>query len=234
MPASTLQRRFTDYTAADFEQLSKTNLKGYIYITQLAVKQMLVQKTGGSVICVASAMVEYPIARVKASVAMITKGGLDAITRSLAMEYAKEGIRFNAVAPGAVDTPLQTAKSKDLLKSLSPMGMIQDVDDIVDAIIYLTEARQVTGEVLHVDAGTHNGMVNNAEDRLAAAGVELPQAVTPFGSYVPAVRTGNLVFLSGMLPTVGHEPKFVGRVGKELSTEQGRNAAYAAALIYRS
>jgi NAD(P)-dependent dehydrogenase (short-subunit alcohol dehydrogenase family) len=148
---------FPDYTVHDFELLSKTNLEGYIHITQLAVKQMLEQKTGGSVICITSAMVGHPIAGVNASVPMMTKGGLEAITRSLAMEYAKEGIRFNAVAPGVVDTPLHAKDSKELLKSLSPMGVIPGVDDIVEAIVYLTEARQVTGEVLHVDAGAHNG-----------------------------------------------------------------------------
>ena len=148
---------FTDYTVHDFELLSGTNLQGYIYITQLAVKQMLAQKTGGSVICITSAMVEHPIAGVNASVPMITKGGLEAITRSLAMEYAKEGIRFNAVAPGVVDTPMHAKDPAEYLKSLSPMGMIPDVDDIVEAIVYLTEARHVTGEVLHVDAGAHNG-----------------------------------------------------------------------------
>ena len=118
---------------------------------------MLAQETGGSVTCITSAMVEHPIAGINASVPMITKGGLEAITRSLAMEYAKEGIRFNAVAPGVVDTPMHAKDSKDFLKSLSPMGMLSDVDDIVEAIIYLTEARHVTGEVLHVDAGAHNG-----------------------------------------------------------------------------
>jgi NAD(P)-dependent dehydrogenase (short-subunit alcohol dehydrogenase family) len=148
---------FTDYTANDFERLSQTNLEGYIYITQRAVKQMLAQKTGGSVTCITSSMVENPIAGVKASVAMITKGGLEAITRSLAMEYAKEGIRFNAVAPGVVDTPMHAKDSKDVLKGLSPMGAISEISDIVDAIVYLTEARHVTGEVLHVDAGAHNG-----------------------------------------------------------------------------
>jgi NAD(P)-dependent dehydrogenase (short-subunit alcohol dehydrogenase family) len=148
---------FTDYTAQDFELLSGTNLQGYIYITQLAVKQMLEQKTGGSVTCITSAMVEHPIAGINASVPMITKGGLEAITRSLAMEYAKEGIRFNAVAPGEVDTPMHAKDSKDFLKSLSPMGLLSDVDDVVEAIVYLTEARHVTGEVLHVDAGAHNG-----------------------------------------------------------------------------
>jgi NAD(P)-dependent dehydrogenase (short-subunit alcohol dehydrogenase family) len=148
---------FTDYTPHDFELLSETNLRGYIYITQLAVKQMLAQKTGGSVICITTAMVGHPIAGVNASVAMITKGGLEAITRSLAMEYAKEGIRFNAVAPGVVDTPMHAKDSDEFLKSLSPMGVIPGVDDIVEAVVYLTEARYITGEVLHVDAGAHNG-----------------------------------------------------------------------------
>jgi NAD(P)-dependent dehydrogenase (short-subunit alcohol dehydrogenase family) len=148
---------FTDYTTRDFELLSGTNLQGFIYITQLAVKQMLAQNRGGSVTCITSAMVEHPIAGVNASLPMITKGGLEAITRSLAMEYAKEGIRFNAVAPGIVDTPMHVNDSKESLKSLSPMGAISDVGDIVEAIVYLTEARHVTGEVLHVDAGMHNG-----------------------------------------------------------------------------
>jgi NAD(P)-dependent dehydrogenase (short-subunit alcohol dehydrogenase family) len=148
---------FTDYTRDDLDRLSQTNLQGYMHITQLAVKQMLAQKTGGSVICITSIMAEHPIAGVDASVPMMTKGGLEAITRSLAMEYAKEGIRFNAVAPGAVDTPMHANDSKDALKSLSPMGIVPDVDDIVEAIVYLTEARCVTGEVLHVDGGAHNG-----------------------------------------------------------------------------
>jgi NAD(P)-dependent dehydrogenase (short-subunit alcohol dehydrogenase family) len=148
---------FTDYTEDDFERLSETNLEGYIYITQLAVKQMLAQKTGGSVTCVTSAMVEHPISGVNASLPMITKGGLEAITRSLAMEYAREGIRFNAVAPGVVDTPMHARDSKDFLKSLSPMGVFPDIEDIVEAVVYLAEARHVTGEVLRVDAGMHNG-----------------------------------------------------------------------------
>lgn len=148
---------FTDYTPDDFQRLSETNLEGYVYITQLAVKQMLVQKTGGSVTCVTSAMVHHPIAGVRASIPMITKGGLEAITLSLAMEYAKDGIRFNAVAPGEVDTSLHANDSREYLQSLSPMGEISEVQDIVDAVIYLTEARHVTGEVLHVDAGAHNG-----------------------------------------------------------------------------
>jgi NAD(P)-dependent dehydrogenase (short-subunit alcohol dehydrogenase family) len=140
---------FTEYTAQDFETLSGTNLQGYINVTQLAVKQMPMQNAGGSVTCVTSAMVEHPIAGVNASLATVTKGGLEAITRSLAMEYAKEGIRFNAVAPGVVKTPMHANDSSEYLKSRSPMGEIPDIADIVDAI--------VTGEVLHVDAGAHNG-----------------------------------------------------------------------------
>jgi len=101
--------------------------------------------------------VDHPMHGVKASVPMMTKGGLEAITRSLAMEYAKDGIRFNAVAPGVVATPMHANDPKDHMRSLSPMGTIPEVCDIVEAIVYLAEARQVTGEVLHVDAGAHNG-----------------------------------------------------------------------------
>ncbi len=150
-------KAFIDYTTRDFERLSGTNLLGYIYITQLAVKQMLQMRTGGSITCITSAMVEHPIAGVNASLPMITKGGLEAITRSLAMEYVNDRIRFNAVAPGVVNTPMHAHDSKELLKTLSPMGEISEVDDIVDAIVYLEEARHVTGEILHVDAGVHNG-----------------------------------------------------------------------------
>jgi NAD(P)-dependent dehydrogenase (short-subunit alcohol dehydrogenase family) len=87
----------------------------------------------------------------------MNSGGLEAITLSLAMEYAKDGIRFNSVAPGEVDTPMHANDSREYLQSLSPMGEISEIQDIVDAVVYLTEARHVTGEVLHVDAGAHNG-----------------------------------------------------------------------------
>ena len=150
-------KSFTDYTAEDFKALSNTNLEGFLHVTQGAVKQMLSQKSGGSVVSITASLVANPIAGVTASVPMITKGGLEAVTRSLASEYAKQHIRFNAVAPGAVDTPLHKNNPKEFLKSLSPMGTISDVSDIVDAVVYLTEARQVTGEVLHVDGGAHSG-----------------------------------------------------------------------------
>jgi NAD(P)-dependent dehydrogenase (short-subunit alcohol dehydrogenase family) len=88
---------------------------------------------------------------------MMTKGGIGAITRSLAIEYAKDGIRVNAVAPGVVDTPLNRNNPKDFLQKLSPMGSISTVQEIVNAVIFLTEAPHVTGEVLHVDGGAHTG-----------------------------------------------------------------------------
>ena len=148
---------FLEYTAEDFKALSSTNLEGFLYVTQAAVRQMLKQKSGGSVVSITAALAANPIAGVTASVPMITKGGIEAISLSLASEYAKDKIRFNAVAPGSVNTPLHKNSPKDFLRTLSPMGTISEVCDIVDAVLYLTDARQVTGEVLHVDGGAHSG-----------------------------------------------------------------------------
>jgi NAD(P)-dependent dehydrogenase (short-subunit alcohol dehydrogenase family) len=151
-----LIKPFTDFTTEDFNALISTNLLGFLYITQLAVKQMLKQKSG-SVVSITASLADQPFAGEKASVSMITKGGLNTVTRSLAIEYAKEGIRFNAVAPGVVDSPLHKNDSKDSLKNLQPMGKIVEVKDIVDAVLYLVRADQVTGEILHVDGGSHAG-----------------------------------------------------------------------------
>jgi NAD(P)-dependent dehydrogenase (short-subunit alcohol dehydrogenase family) len=150
-------KRFTEYTAAEFRSFVSTNLEGFIFITQLAVKQMLAQGAGGSITTITSSLVVNPIAGVNVSIPMITKGGLEALTLSLSSEYAKNAIRFNAVAPGIVDTPLHDNDPKDFLKTLSPMGVIADAKDIAEAVFYLTEARYVTGEVLHVDGGAHAG-----------------------------------------------------------------------------
>jgi len=150
-------RRFTDYGVDEFRKFVSTNLEGFIFITQLAVKQMLSQASGGSVTTITAALAGNPIRGVPASIPMITKGGLNAITLSLASEYAKENIRFNAVAPGVVDTPLHQNDDKSILKALNPMGVLPEARDVTDAVIYLTEARYVTGEVLHVDGGAHVG-----------------------------------------------------------------------------
>jgi NAD(P)-dependent dehydrogenase (short-subunit alcohol dehydrogenase family) len=146
---------FTDFTTEDFNALVSTNLLGFLYMTQLTVKQMLKQKSG-NVVTISASLVDQPFTGEKASVSMITKGGLNAVTRSLAIEYAKEGIRFNAVAPGVVDTPLHD-ESQDFLRTFQPMGKVVEIQDIVDAVLYLAQAGQVTGEILHVDGGAHAG-----------------------------------------------------------------------------
>lgn len=150
-------KRFTDYTLEDLRSLASVNIEGFFFISQLAIRRMIEQKSGGSIVNITSTMVDHPIAGVNAAVPMLTKGGLEAVTRSLAMEYAKQDIRVNAVAPGIVDTPMHENDPKDVLRTLQPMGQISSVKDIVDAIVYLTEAGQVTGEVLHVDGGAHVG-----------------------------------------------------------------------------
>jgi len=147
---------FTDFTTEDFNALFSTNLLGFLQITQLTVKQMLKQKSG-NVVTITASLADQPVASEKASVSMLTKGGLNAVTRSLAIEYAKDGIRFNAVAPGVVDSPMHKNDSKEFLKTFQPMGKIVEVKDIVEAVLYLAQAGQVTGEILHVDGGSHAG-----------------------------------------------------------------------------
>jgi NAD(P)-dependent dehydrogenase (short-subunit alcohol dehydrogenase family) len=149
-------KSFTEFTTDDFNALVSTNLLGFLYITQLAVKQMLKQRSG-AVVSITAALADQPIAGVNAAVPMITKGGLNAVIKSLAIEYAKEGIRFNAVAPGIVDTPMHKDDPKEFLRTLQPMGQIAGVSDVIDGVLYLAHAGQVTGEVLHVDGGSHAG-----------------------------------------------------------------------------
>jgi NAD(P)-dependent dehydrogenase (short-subunit alcohol dehydrogenase family) len=148
---------FTDYTADEFHRFVSINLGGFIFVTQLAVKQMLKQGAGGSVTSISASLADNPLSDSPASIPMITKGGLNTITRSLAIEYAKENIRFNAVAPGQVDTPLHERTPREQMRSHSPMGTISDAKDIADAVVFLAEARHITGEVLHVDGGAHIG-----------------------------------------------------------------------------
>jgi NAD(P)-dependent dehydrogenase (short-subunit alcohol dehydrogenase family) len=148
---------FTDYTTEDFKSLVSTNLEGFLHITQLSIRQMLAQKTGGSIVTITAALARNPIRGVTASVPMITKGGLETITQHLAMEYAKDGIRVNAVAPGAVYTPLHQDTPKDVMESLSPMGRPSTVKDITDTVMYLTDAATVTGDILYIDGGAHFG-----------------------------------------------------------------------------
>jgi NAD(P)-dependent dehydrogenase (short-subunit alcohol dehydrogenase family) len=148
---------FVDYTIEDYRRLAATNLEGFLHLTQRVVRQMLAQKRGGSIVSITTPMVDHPIAGVNASVAMLTKGGIEAMSKNIAMEYAKDKIRVNTVAPGVVDTPLHKDNPRDFLNTLSPMHGISSVQDIVDAVLFLTEAPRITGEVLHVDGGAHLG-----------------------------------------------------------------------------
>jgi NAD(P)-dependent dehydrogenase (short-subunit alcohol dehydrogenase family) len=150
----------TDYTADDSHSLVATNLEGFLYLTPLAVGRMLAQRTGGSVVTITAALARNPVRGVPAAVPKITKGGLETVTRHLAMEYAGDGIRVNAVAPGVVDTPLHRGTPREVMEGLSPMGRPSAVREVADAVVYLTEAATVTGHVLYVDGGAHLGAGN--------------------------------------------------------------------------
>ena len=143
-----LTKPFTDFTTEDFDALVSTNLLGFFYITQRTVKEMLRQKSG-CVVSITAALADRPIAGENGSISMITKGGLNSATQNLAIEYAKDGIRFNAVAPGVVDTPMHRNDPKD--STLQPSMKKATVKDIVDAVLYLVQADHVSGEILHVD-----------------------------------------------------------------------------------
>lgn len=143
-----LSKAFLDFTIEDFDALISTNLLGFFYITQRTVKEMLKQKSG-CVVSITAALADRPIAGVNGSISMITKGGLNSATMNLAIEYAKDGIRFNAVAPGVVDTAMPRNPSND---SASQPGMkMASVMDIADAVLYLAQAGHVSGEILCVD-----------------------------------------------------------------------------------
>ncbi len=143
-----LTRPFTEFTTEDFDALVSTNLLGFFLITQCAVKEMLKQKSG-CVVSISAALADRPIAGENGSISMMTKGGLNSATQNLAVEYAKDGIRFNAVAPGVVDTPMHSNDTKD--PTLQPVMKEATVKDIVDAVLYLVKAGHVNGEILHVD-----------------------------------------------------------------------------------
>ncbi len=151
-----IPKPFTDYTTEDFERLVSTNLTGFLYVTQEAVRQMKRQRAG-HVVNITTTLADQPIAGVPASIPVLTKGGLNAVTAALAIEYAGEGIRFNAIGAGIIDTPMHKPETHGFLKTLHPIQRIGRVSEIVDAVLYLTDATFVTGEVLHVDGGAHAG-----------------------------------------------------------------------------
>jgi NAD(P)-dependent dehydrogenase (short-subunit alcohol dehydrogenase family) len=151
-----LPKPFTDYTTEDFNALVSTILAGFFYVSQGAIRQMLQQKSG-HVVNVSTTLVDQPIAGAPCALQLLTKGGLHAVTRALAIEYAEQGIRVNTLALGVIKTPMHSVESYEALKALSPSKRLGEIDEIVDAVMYLNDASFVTGEVLHIDGGAHAG-----------------------------------------------------------------------------
>jgi NAD(P)-dependent dehydrogenase (short-subunit alcohol dehydrogenase family) len=147
---------FTDYTLDDYRAITAVNLDGFFNITQLAIPQMVAQG-GGHVVNISTSLVDHADAARPSALPALTKGGLVAVTRSLAIEYASRGVRVNAVSLGVIKTPAHDPASYDGLAGLHPLGRVGEVDDVVDAILYLERASFVTGETLHVDGGQAAG-----------------------------------------------------------------------------
>lgn len=168
-----ISKPFTEYTAADFTRKTSVNLAGFFYVTQCAVRQMLKQTGGGPalgqsrghvapqgrghVVQITTTLVGQPVKGVPSALASLTKGGLDAVTRSLAIEYADQGIRFNAVAPGVIKTPMNPPETHAFLAGLHPLGRMGETSEVVDAVLFLESAGFITGETLHVDGGAQAG-----------------------------------------------------------------------------
>jgi NAD(P)-dependent dehydrogenase (short-subunit alcohol dehydrogenase family) len=151
-----IPKPFVDYTAEDFAAKVSLNLAGFFYASQSAVRQML-QQGSGHIVNMTTTLVQQPVKGVPSALASLTKGGLDAVTRSLAIEYADRGIRVNAVAPGIIKTPMHAPETHAFLTGLHPLGRMGEIDEIVEAVLYLESAKFITGETLHVDGGAHAG-----------------------------------------------------------------------------
>jgi NAD(P)-dependent dehydrogenase (short-subunit alcohol dehydrogenase family) len=151
-----IAKPFTQYTQADYEAYLGTNIAGFFHMTQLAIAEM--EKQGsGHIVQISTSLVDNAIAGVPSVLASLTKGGLNAATRSLAIEYARRGIRVNAVALGTIKTPMHPVETHAQLDAMHPIGHIGEISDVVDAILYLESANFVTGEILHVDGGQSAG-----------------------------------------------------------------------------
>jgi NAD(P)-dependent dehydrogenase (short-subunit alcohol dehydrogenase family) len=151
-----IAKPFTEYSETDFATMVGVNLAGFFHLTQRAAARMLLAGTG-HIVNITATIAMNPVAALAASLAALTKGGLDAITRSLAIEYASRNVRVNAVSPGAIKTPMHSPEAHDFLSRLQPMGRMGEMQEVTDAVMYLEKASFVTGEILHVDGGWSAG-----------------------------------------------------------------------------
>jgi NAD(P)-dependent dehydrogenase (short-subunit alcohol dehydrogenase family) len=151
-----IAKPFTEYTESDFAATISLNLAGFFHVSQRAVRQMLAED-GGHIVNVTTTLVGQPVKGVPSALASLTKGGLDAVTRSLAIEYADKGICVNVVAPGVIKTPMHAPEAHVFLAGLHPLRRMGAIREVVEAVLYLESAVFVTGETLHVDGGAHAG-----------------------------------------------------------------------------
>ena len=151
-----ISKPFTDYTPEDFEMMISTNVAGYFFITQQVVTQMRQQKSG-HIVTISTVLTDQPLAGASIALPVITKSSVPAFGRALAMEYVKDGIRFNTISPGVVDTPMHANDNHELLKKLSPVPRLVQISEIVDALLYLQSAPMVNGENIRIDGGSHAG-----------------------------------------------------------------------------
>ena len=152
-----IAKPFTDYTDEDYDVVTGVNLRGFFDISRAAVAAMLSQDGGGHVVNISTSLIDHANSQVPSALASLTKGGLTAVTRSLATEYADRGIRVNALALGIIRTPMHPAEAHEALATLHPLGRMGEISDVVEAIVYLENAPFVTGEVMHVDGGQSAG-----------------------------------------------------------------------------
>ncbi|MGP8198059.1 MAG: SDR family NAD(P)-dependent oxidoreductase [Limisphaerales bacterium] len=151
-----MPKPFTEYTPADFEVMIGTNVAGYFFITQQVVGQMRKQKSG-HIVSISTVLTDQPLARAPISLPVLTKSTIPAFSRALAMEYVTDGIRFNTISPGVVNTPMHANDDHELLKKLSPTPRLVQISESVDALLYLQSAPMVNGENIRIDGGAHAG-----------------------------------------------------------------------------
>ena len=152
-----ISKPFTEYSDDDYDAITGVNLRGFFEVSRAAVAAMLSQDGGGHIVNISTSLVDHANSTVPSALASLTKGGLNAVAKALAVEYADRGIRANAVALGVIRTPMHEPASYDALAALHPVGRLGEIDDVVEAVLYLENAPFVTGEILHVDGGQSAG-----------------------------------------------------------------------------